>query len=247
MQHLGRTFVWVWLFWLFLCQGQETTFTLCQGHHYSFRNESLHRERQLNTGCWSYNWRAKWAVNWLSWRGGGDKSRPWDNNVMQPIIYLFYNWSLKKHCYPFTNALLSPPPLPNTMSKIRRNCSWYWVFNIVCGVEGEARQTKLYSRMTVSRVELCTKSTSQPESASLKPSAILAIAFEALKFSLGKWYLHKQIHCFPAMFASRFKVWWVQNIISRDSVISDSFLSAHHPDYNIRHGVLRLLTKFKDV
>lgn len=107
MQHLGRTFVWVWLFWLFLCQGQETTFTLCQGHHYSFRNESLHRERQLNTGCWSYNWRAKWAVNWLSWRG--DKSRPWDNNVMQPIIYLSYNWSLKKTLLSFHKCVAFPP------------------------------------------------------------------------------------------------------------------------------------------
>lgn len=180
---------------------------------------------------------------------------------------MIFNWRLKKkHCYPFKNVLLFPLPTQSnveTQEKLQ-----VIIFNIVCGVEGEARQVKLYSRTTVCRAcvkkkndkykfvpkllsmtviswveqnATCTKYTRHPELLPWHSS-------ESKSFILKDWkyYLHKQIHCFPAMFPSCFKVWWVQKIISGDSVISYSFVSTHHPDNNIRHAVLRLLTKFKD-
>ena len=71
---------------------------------------------------------------------------PLNTNVM-PWIICVLQLSLRKHFYPFENALLLPPSPSNAMLNLKRNClqqtcSTFWLW-------GEAGQVKLHSRATV--------------------------------------------------------------------------------------------------
>lgn len=264
-QNLCWTFVLVWLFWTFLCQGREIHHTNTMPRQVTIIEIiiiTITKNMQTKPILSSTGKTPKkeWSVELdLQLTGQVDsglvKLQGWTKVGVKAILHVsvFYNWSSKKHCYPFKDALLFPPPPPNTMSKLRINfqhCIWGTVER-----EGTCRQVKFYSHTTVCLacvekhqkfIHNCsflgktkryvTRYTRHPESAESSCITIL----------LRKYYLHKQIHCLPAMFPSRFKVWRVQKIISRDSVISYSFVSTHHPDNNIRHAVLRLLIKFKE-
>jgi len=71
-----------------------------------------------------------------------DKS-PKDTYVMYRVICVLQVW--KGRCYPLKNALLFP--LPTQYNVENHEKFQVLVFKIVCGVGGEVRQVKLYSRL----------------------------------------------------------------------------------------------------